>query len=123
NAVQAEEIVIQSVATGSPSRFKSGLNQHYPARAVSSPSSFCYLAYLVNEPNCRLRARREPEEIDTADGIIKGVVVRVYSAFEANEIGLDIPSAIRIVVPEAVLEQPRLRIKILARQYLYASPS
>jgi hypothetical protein len=60
--------------------------------------------------------RVEPEGVAPVDGVIQRVVVDVHPAELADGIGADVSADRRIIVPESVVVQPRLRIVVLPRE-------
>jgi hypothetical protein len=59
----------------------------------------------------------QAERVNNAQRICIDVSVWVDAAVESDRIGLDVPSGLRIVVAEVVVEEPGLLIQILAGQY------
>ena len=52
-----------------------------------------------------------------------GVKVRIHATVQPDWVALDVPSRDGVIVSEVVVSEPRLLVKVLARQYYDAPPS
>ena len=65
----------------------------------------------------------EAERIEIRKGIAASVKEGIQPSVEPDRVALDVPAGDCVIIAEVVVIQPRLLVKVLARQYYDAAPS